>query len=187
MDHSSEPFSTTYSTSGHTSILATMSYTIRLRVENSTSDALTVVEKTCWYYANGCTWTENDGQHVLFMGGSGTSGMLRFKSSFGEIFTIVVGIHNYKLWCGLLWDLGDQDTALKLHPEFYRGGKYSHATPDACYSPVTHATRASITFERENQNEFPWRQDGTPAIGLVLSPWFTHGWTALELAMSNKV
>jgi hypothetical protein len=132
---------------------ATMSYTIRLRIENSTSDALTVVEKTCWYYANGCTWTENDGQYVLFMGGSGTSGMLRFKSSSGEIFTTVVGIHNYKPWCGLLWGLGEQDTALKLHPEFYNGGKYSHAVPEGCYSPATHATRASITFEREDQNE----------------------------------
>ncbi|GKZ55595.1 hypothetical protein AnigIFM49718_000673 [Aspergillus niger] len=108
-----------------------MSYTIRLRIENSTSDALTVVENTC----------------------CGTSGMLRFKSSSGEIFTTVVGIHNYNPWCGLLWDLGEQDTALKLHPEFYSGGKYSHAAPEGCYSSATHATRASITFEREDQNE----------------------------------
>lgn len=46
---------------------------------------------------------------------------------------------------------------------------------------------AAFTLVHEYLCQFPRRQDGTPAIGLVLSPWFTHGWTALELAMSNKV
>ena len=32
-----------------------------------------------------------------------------------------------------------------------------------------------------------WREDGTPCLALVLSPWFTRGWTALELAKSNTV
>lgn len=34
---------------------------------------------------------------------------------------------------------------------------------------------------------FPWADDGSPAIALVLSPWFTRGWTALELSMSSSV
>ncbi|KAI0854834.1 hypothetical protein F4860DRAFT_520444 [Xylaria cubensis] len=33
----------------------------------------------------------------------------------------------------------------------------------------------------------PWSHDGTPCIALVLSPWFTRGWTALELARSTEV
>lgn len=35
--------------------------------------------------------------------------------------------------------------------------------------------------------EFEWRDDGTPCIALALSPWFTRGWTALELYLSKKV
>ncbi|KAJ4171713.1 hypothetical protein NW754_000292 [Fusarium falciforme] len=33
----------------------------------------------------------------------------------------------------------------------------------------------------------PWREDGSPCIALVLSPWFTRGWTALELLVSESV
>ncbi|RHZ69152.1 hypothetical protein CDV55_101909 [Aspergillus turcosus] len=139
---------------GHISILATMAYTIRLHIQNSTYDSLAVVEKTCWYYANGCTWSQQDCQHVLFMAGSGTSGMLRFKSSSGDVFTVVVGIHNYNPWCGLLVDLKDNDTAVKLHPEYYNGGKFSHSAPDAVYSPPTaHGKKVSITFQRKDGNE----------------------------------
>ena len=32
-----------------------------------------------------------------------------------------------------------------------------------------------------------WRNDGSPCIALVLSPWFTRGWTALELLLSKRV
>lgn len=35
--------------------------------------------------------------------------------------------------------------------------------------------------------KFPWTDDAAPGIALVLSPWFTRGWTALELAMSREV
>ncbi|PWY94986.1 hypothetical protein BO94DRAFT_571631 [Aspergillus sclerotioniger CBS 115572] len=34
---------------------------------------------------------------------------------------------------------------------------------------------------------FPWSEDGGPCLALVLSTWFTRGWTALELAMSKSV
>lgn len=35
--------------------------------------------------------------------------------------------------------------------------------------------------------EFEWKDDGTPCLALVLSAWFTRGWTALELYVSDKV
>ncbi|KAH6627467.1 hypothetical protein F5144DRAFT_513952 [Chaetomium tenue] len=35
--------------------------------------------------------------------------------------------------------------------------------------------------------KFPWKEDGSPCLALVLSTWFTRGWTALELFMSKKV
>ncbi|KAF2092734.1 hypothetical protein NA57DRAFT_62257 [Rhizodiscina lignyota] len=34
---------------------------------------------------------------------------------------------------------------------------------------------------------YPWREDGSPCIALALSPWFTRGWTALELLVSEQV
>ncbi|OQV02824.1 hypothetical protein CLAIMM_07955 [Cladophialophora immunda] len=33
----------------------------------------------------------------------------------------------------------------------------------------------------------PWKDDGTPCLALVLSPWFTRGWTAVELVSSRSV
>jgi hypothetical protein len=35
--------------------------------------------------------------------------------------------------------------------------------------------------------QFDWADDGSPAIALVFTPWFTRGWTALELAISKNV
>jgi hypothetical protein len=35
--------------------------------------------------------------------------------------------------------------------------------------------------------QFEWAEDGSPALALILSPWFTRGWTALELASSKSV
>ncbi|GAB1316311.1 hypothetical protein MFIFM68171_06521 [Madurella fahalii] len=35
--------------------------------------------------------------------------------------------------------------------------------------------------------DFPWDDMGGPCIALVLSTWFTRGWTALELLMSKTV
>ena len=32
-----------------------------------------------------------------------------------------------------------------------------------------------------------WKSDESPCIALVLSPWFTRGWTALELLLSKRV
>ncbi|GIK04357.1 hypothetical protein Aspvir_008438 [Aspergillus viridinutans] len=130
-----------------------MSYTIRLRIQNTTSETLTVVEKTCWYYANGCTWTEQDGQHVLFMGGSGTSGMLRFKSSSGETFTTVLGMHNYNPWCDVQVNLKDDETAVKMHPEYYNGGKLSDQAGAGIYKGTGHGQMVAITFQRKDENE----------------------------------
>lgn len=34
--------------------------------------------------------------------------------------------------------------------------------------------------------EFEWRNDGSPAVALILSSWFTRGWTAAELFASRN-
>ena len=35
--------------------------------------------------------------------------------------------------------------------------------------------------------QIEWAEDGSPAVALVLSPWFSRGWTALELSVSHSV
>ncbi|KAI2890736.1 hypothetical protein CBS76997_5089 [Aspergillus niger] len=103
-----------------------MPYTLPVAIINDTEDVLTVIEKTCWYYANGGAWTEDaDHKLTLTLGGSGTSGMLRIRASSGHTFSVVVGYHNYEFWCDAQVDLHDDDTAVKLHPEYYNGGRLS--------------------------------------------------------------
>ncbi|KAI8954500.1 hypothetical protein F4801DRAFT_533426 [Xylaria longipes] len=46
--------------------------------------------------------------------------------------------------------------------------------------------KAKVTVVHDHDLvRFPWRDDGTPAIALVLSSWFTRGWTAAELFASR--
>jgi Fungal fruit body lectin len=71
-----------------------MTYTVAVRVYQTNPNAFfNVVEKTAWHYANGGTWSESNGAFALTMGGSGTSGTLRFVADTGEIF-VVLGVHN---------------------------------------------------------------------------------------------
>ncbi|KAI0896193.1 hypothetical protein F4806DRAFT_496312 [Annulohypoxylon nitens] len=47
--------------------------------------------------------------------------------------------------------------------------------------------KAKVTVVHdEDLVKFPWRDDGSPAIALVLSSWFTRGWTAAELFASRR-
>jgi hypothetical protein len=96
-----------------------MSYTLAIRTVNDTADTLTLVEKSVWHYGNGGTWTDREEGHILQIGSSGTSGLLRFKSSNGEIFVVAVGVHNYKRWCDVQAKPKDDDTLPKLHPLYY--------------------------------------------------------------------
>ncbi|KAG2043729.1 fungal fruit body lectin [Suillus americanus] len=101
-----------------------MSYTISVRTADTTSlnPGFTLVEKTVWHYANGGTWTNTESIQTLVMGGSGTSGTLRFRSGSGEEFLVALGVHNYKRWCDIVPDLAPGDTCMKIHPEYYMDG-----------------------------------------------------------------
>jgi hypothetical protein len=35
--------------------------------------------------------------------------------------------------------------------------------------------------------DFEWDEDGSPCVALVLSPWFSRVWTAVELSMSKRI
>ena len=97
-----------------------MSYTIHCRVINDTSDSLSLVEQTCWW-GKDTRWSQIDstGVHVLHMGGSGSSGMLRFQTSRGDYFAVAVGVHNYKRWCDVLVDTANDAPLTKWHPKYY--------------------------------------------------------------------
>jgi len=97
-----------------------MSYTITARVYQTNPNAFfRCVEKTCWNYANGCTWSEVNDEHVLTMGGSGTSGTLRFMSDTNELCIIALGVHNYKRWGDIVTNLSTTETGVIINPQYY--------------------------------------------------------------------
>jgi Fungal fruit body lectin len=97
-----------------------MSYTITAKVSQTKQNAFfRVVERTAWNYANGGTWGEADGTQVLTMGGSGTSGSLRFASDTGENFIITFGVHNYKRWGDIVTNLANEETGVIITPQYY--------------------------------------------------------------------
>nr|AXS59212.1 isolectin 2a [Hericium erinaceus] len=101
-----------------------MSYKINTRIfETKPSDYFILVEKGVWNFANGGTWTVCEEQHLLKMGGSGTSGTLRFEKAGGGVyFTVALGVHNYKPWVDVLVDQLSEDTCVYIHPLFYKEG-----------------------------------------------------------------
>ena len=99
-----------------------MSYSIEVSIYQTNPAKGTffrVVEKTVWKYANGGTWDEVEGYHVLKMGGSGTSGSLRLLSNTGESFVVTFGVHNYKRWGDIVTNLKSDQTACIINPEYY--------------------------------------------------------------------
>ena len=99
-----------------------MSYNISLRVyqRNPARGFFYIVEKTV--FTKGI-WSEVNDTHTLKMNGSGTSGVLRFFSEdTGELFTVAVGVHNYKRWCDIVGGITEIDTALVINGQYYNNG-----------------------------------------------------------------
>ncbi|KZP31629.1 lectin [Athelia psychrophila] len=81
------------------------------------------VEQTVFNYANGGTWDSVEEQKLLTMGGSGTSGTIRFVSVDGkESFIVALGVHNYKRWCDVVTNLKDDQTGVLINPQYYNNG-----------------------------------------------------------------
>ncbi|KAI0406773.1 fruit body lectin [Xylaria palmicola] len=104
-----------------------MSYTVRVRARNANNAPyFHIAEMAVWHYANGGSWLNSDGVLKLTMGGSGTSGMLRYQTEAGgEPFTVVIGVHNYNPWVHILPDVAPNETCVALLPQYYAGGKHS--------------------------------------------------------------
>ncbi|KAB8067575.1 fungal fruit body lectin [Aspergillus leporis] len=89
------------------------------------------------------------------MGGSGTSGILRFKSSCGETFTVALGIHNYNVWCDAQVNLRDDETAVKMHPEYYNRGSLSDQAHSGIFKGTKNANCVGISFTQTDGNQLP--------------------------------
>jgi len=90
-----------------------MSYNITVRVfQTNPGVFFRLAEQTVWNYANGGSWDSVSGTYVLAMGGSGTSGSLRFVSTSGESFVATFGVHNYKRWCDIVTNLTNEQVRL---------------------------------------------------------------------------
>uniref|UniRef100_D2D056 Lectin n=1 Tax=Agroathelia rolfsii TaxID=39291 RepID=D2D056_9AGAM len=97
-----------------------MTYKITVRIYQTNPNAFfQLVEETVWKYANGGTWAVENDQHVLTMGGSGTSGTLRFQADDGESFVVAFGVHNYKRWCDIVTGLASNQTGIVINEEYY--------------------------------------------------------------------
>ncbi|KAJ6467482.1 lectin [Mycena vulgaris] len=89
-----------------------MSYNITVRVFQTNPDVFfRLAEQTVWNFANGGSWDSISRTYMLAMGGSGTSGSLRFVSSSGENFVATFGVHNYKRRCDI--------TGMIINAEYY--------------------------------------------------------------------
>lgn len=101
-----------------------MSYTITAKVYQTNTNAFFHnVERTVWKFANGGTWVDVKDTYVLTMGGSGTSGSLRFIADTGEIFVVTLGVHNYKRWGDIITNLSTSDTGLTINPQYYENNE----------------------------------------------------------------
>ena len=127
-----------------------MSYKITVRVYHTNTNAFfQLVEKTNWNYANGGTWTECYGEHILTMGGSGTSGTLRFLSDTGERFIVALGVHNYKRWSDIVTGLAPDQTGIVINSEYYNSGGRAYAREKqlSTYSVTSSAGRRfTVTY-----------------------------------------
>nr|BAB63923.1 fruit body lectin [Pleurotus cornucopiae] len=124
-----------------------MSYTIKVRVYQTNPNAFfRIVEQGVWHYANGGTWSDKDGVLTLTMGGSGTSGMLRFMTEQGkEAFFIAMGVHNYKRWVDIVTGLANDVTCVRALPEYY-GDKAERAQS----REAQRITQSVLNIDRRN-------------------------------------
>ena len=96
-----------------------MSYRITARVyQPNTNNFFRVVEQTV--FTEG-TWDESNGEYVLSMSRSGSSGTLRFVGSGGERFIVALGVHNSRRWCDIVTNLTEEQTGVVIHPQYYDG------------------------------------------------------------------
>jgi len=67
-------------------------------------------------------WMVSHSETTLFMGGSGTCGTMIFTDENKQVFAVLLGVHNYNVWCGLTDDCQDADIK-RVAKEYWDGEK----------------------------------------------------------------
>ena len=114
-----------------------MSYAITAHVYQTNTNAFFhIAEKTVLTSGD---WSEYNGQQILSMSGSGTSGSLRFLSDTGENFIVTLGVHNYLRWGDIVTNLLNNQTGVAINPEYY-----SDSYPDREHAREAQRTSYSV-------------------------------------------
>lgn len=66
-------------------------------------------------------WEQFQGQQVLVMKGSGTSGCLMFQhqATRKNVAAVMIGVHNYRMWCDIVTDFGSEPVQ-SIRDSYYR-------------------------------------------------------------------
>ena len=68
-------------------------------------------------------WEVSDDEIHLIFEGSGHSGILKFEDKGGQVLTVILGVHNYNIWCDIATDCEHGDIK-KLAREYWDGARY---------------------------------------------------------------
>lgn len=147
------------------------SQSIDLTIVNDTGEPLTIIEKIVWYESKGGEWNEANDAPTFTMNGDRGSGLIRFKESNGQIFSVVIGKGYQGWWCDVQTNLDVTDTGIKLLPEYYRnGGKYSTES----HEKITRYTSAGRMVKLEFWKFWAARLEYYLSKGADETPWKTR-------------
>ena len=74
---------------------------------------------------NKAQWEISEKEIRLIFTGSGNSGLLMFEDKSGQTFAVVLGVHNYNVWCDIANDCGH--SSIKELAKEYCEGKRRHS------------------------------------------------------------
>ncbi|KAI1753980.1 hypothetical protein F4782DRAFT_545321 [Xylaria castorea] len=120
------------------------------------------------------TWKEKNYMALSHVWSDGTGVGLKAPGKVNKCLYAYFANVARRLGCdGLWWD------AISIPSE-----RTARAT--AIERMLDNFEKAKVTVIHDHDLvRFPWRDNGSPAIALVLSSWFTRGWTAAELFASR--
>ncbi|KAH9476311.1 Vegetative incompatibility protein HET-E-1 [Psilocybe cubensis] len=131
-------------------------------------------------------------QHRLTIGHSGTSGGILFESKTGryERFVVMLGLHNYNVWCDVYTNVGQSDTLEGIAKSYYKDNqvKLWDNLDRACKQLTLHDKYVVLSARKgvkpDKQGEFQYTVDITvtsnpPPVGSIGRSG------GLELGMSN--
>jgi hypothetical protein len=135
-----------------------MSYTIHVRViQSDASNWWSIVEKSVWCAAGGGTWSEVNGEQILTMPATDTSGYLRFMSPVkDDYFVAILGVQDREKWCDLV-SLKASDTCMSIAPLYYNNGPKSEIVGKHLPHHEMHAAKGglvTVDYYREDGKTF---------------------------------